>query len=122
MTRQIPGTIPLEEGREFRYIQGNQINRFEKELFNQLFDSVTEPLAKHGGVISENCVITTPNKNIFYGISYRGDIDGWRKDFECGAHNLSLLFAWIENNNLIDSSGKEHPLSECDIDFYKSPK
>ena len=117
INRIIPGS-EIYDWREFRYIQGNNVKNFEKELFNKLFDSIENRLAKNGGVMSENCKITTPDNNIFYGLSYKGDIEGWRKDFECGAENLSLLFAKIEDNNLVDSLENKYPLSECKIEFY----
>lgn len=117
MERQIPGTEPLEEGREFRHIQGDTINNFEKKIFNQLFD--IEPMnATYGGALSENCKITTENGIIFFGLSYRGDILGWRKDFEQGAYHLKLIHAKIEKSCLADSLGRQYPLSECIVEFY----
>lgn len=115
--RIIPG-LNISEFREVRYIQGNKIKNFEKELFDQLFDSVDNPQVKHGGVISENCKITTPDNHIFYGVSYKGDIVGWRKDFEYGAKKMSLLFAYIKDNYLIDSLDRKYLLSECKVEFY----
>ncbi|MGC7560398.1 hypothetical protein [Pasteurella sp. PK-2025] len=117
MRTQIPGTAPLEEGREFRYIEYSTIKKFEKELFYQLFN-LEQRNATNGGVISENCEITTKNGIKFYGISYRGDIIGWRKDFEQSASNLELRYAKINNNQLIDSKGNIYPLDECRIEFY----
>lgn len=117
MTQQIPGTFPLEEDREFRYIQGNSFKNLEDELFDKLFDVETMN-ATDGGAISENCKITTENGLIFYGISYRGDILGWRKDFEQGATNLKLLYAIIDKNMLIDSLGNRYSLEQCKIEFY----
>lgn len=113
----IPG-VNIGEEREYRYIQGNYIKDFEEELFSYLFDVVDDPQIQYGASLSANCKITTPDGDIFYGLSYRGDIEGWRKDFESGAKKLSLLFAIIEDKYLIDSLGRKYLLSDCQVEFY----
>lgn len=94
--REIPGLHPVE-WREYRYIadDGNNffvsLNRRSKKL--SLFDKVTSvvEIAQSGGVISENCKIWLPTKELFHGLSYKGDIQGWRQQIEQGAEHLGLL-------------------------------
>ena len=48
INRIIPGS-EIYDWREFRYIQGNNVKNFEKELFDKLFDSIENRLAKNEG-------------------------------------------------------------------------
>ena len=85
-----------------------------------LFEKVTSlfEIAQSGGVISENCKLRLPTNELFYGLSYKGDIEGWRKQIEQGAELLGLLAGKISENNLELSDGRIYALSDCKIEFY----
>ena len=117
MERNIPGTINIV-GREFCYIEDDGKDKFEEELF----DKVTSPYeftnAKDGGIISENCKLWIPTNELFHGLSYKGDVDGWRKDIFDGAKKLNLLIGNINGENIELSDGRIYPLTKCKVEFY----
>ncbi len=119
--RKIPGTIKVE-GREFRYISDDGSGVFTNfnRKYDDLFCKVTSQyeIAKKGGVISENCKLETLDKGIFYGLSYKGDILGWRKQIELGAKKLNLIIGEIIEDKLILSDGRNYNLSDCKCEFY----
>lgn len=121
--RNIPGTIKVE-GREFLYISDDGNNYFTRKSLRSkklsLFDKVTSQfrLAKNGGVISENCRIWLPTGELFHGLSYKGDIEGWRKGIELSTNQLNLLIAVIVENNIKLSDERIYALSDCKIEFY----
>lgn len=123
INRHIPGTIKVE-GREHLYISDDGEGFFTKSSRTiekqSLFDKVTSlfEIAQSGGVISENCKLRLPTNELFHGLSYKGDIEGWRKQIEQGAELLGLLAGKISENNLELSDGRIYALSDCKIEFY----
>lgn len=121
--RHIPGTIKVEE-REFLYVADNGEDFFTKKRLTikkpSLFEKVTSMfnIAQSGGVISENCKLWLPTNELFHGLSYKGDIEGWRKQIEQGAEQLDLLTGKISENNIELSDGRVYALSDCKIEFY----
>lgn len=123
INRHIPGTIKVE-GREYLYISDDGEDFFTKSSRTvkkqSLFDKVTSlfEIAQSGGVISENCKLRLPTNELFHGLSYKGDIEGWRKQIEQGAEQLGLLTGKISENNIELSDGRIYALSDCKIEFY----
>lgn len=123
INRHIPGTIKVE-GREHLYISDDGGGFFAKSSRTikrqSLFDKVTSlfEIAQSGGVISENCKLRLPTNELFHGLSYKGDIEGWRKQIEQGAEQLGLLTGKISENNIELSDGRIYALSDCKIEFY----
>ena len=121
--REIPGLHPVE-WREYRYISDDGNNFFaslkRKNKKQSLFEKVTSvvDIAQSGGVITENCKIRLPTKELFHGLSYKGDIQGWRQQIEQGAEYLGLLVGKIVENNIELSDGRCYALSECEVEFY----
>ncbi len=114
--RIIPGKSAVE-GREYIYISDNGKNEFSK-IFNTLTEQVKPRNATSGGAIVEGCKIWLPdNEGLFHAISYKGDVEGWRKDFELGAKALNLLIAKIKDNNIVISNEKSFNLSDCIIEL-----
>jgi len=122
-SRPIPGTIKVE-GREFCYISDDGNNYFTRKSLRSkklsLFDKVTSQFgfAQSGGVISENCRIWLPTGELFHGLSYKGDIEGWRKEIELSTTQLNLLTAVIVENNIKLSDERIYALFDCEIEFY----
>lgn len=117
--RNIPGTIVVE-GREHLYILDDGNDCFKKHRKPSLFEKVTSQfsIAQHGGVISENCKLWLPTDELFHGLSYKGDMEGWRAQIQQGAALLGLLTARITGNNITLSDGRTYPLSACRTEFY----
>ncbi len=117
MERKIPRTEDYEN-REVLYILDNDGNSFEKKIFKKVTNEIIPLIPKNGGVISENCKIVLPTNETFYGLSYKGDITGWRKQIELGAEALGLLTAEINGNEILLSDNRSYILNDCIIEFY----
>ena len=121
--RNIPGTITVE-GRAHLSVSDDGEDFFTKRSRSvkrqSLFDRVTSlfKIAQSGGVISENCKLRLPTHELFHGLSYKGDIEGWRKQIEKGAEHLGLLTGKVSNNSIELSDGRIYALSDCEIEFY----
>ncbi len=119
--RRIPGTIEVE-GREFRYVSDDGSGVFTNfnRKHDDLFFKVTSQykIAKTGGVISENCRLETIDNELFHGLSYKGDILGWRKQIELGAKKLNLIMGEIIDDKLVLSDGRSYNLYDCKYEFY----
>ena len=118
--RKIPGTF-VDVDREYRYVSDDGENDFSK-LFKKLTMHQNPRKATDGGAITENCKIKLPDGSIFHGLSYRGDIEGWREDIEQQARMLSLLTAKIQDDKVEVSDGRSFSLSDCTVEFYQKIK
>ena len=113
----VPGTR-IVEGREFCYVSNKNQIKFEI-LFKKLFECECSVIPESGGVIIEGCKITLPNGEIFEGISYRGDIEGWRQQIKEGAKALNEKLARIDidTDSIVLDDMQSFCLSDCEIDF-----
>ena len=116
--RCIPGIIPVE-WREYRYIADDGSGHFvRKGLFEKLVSQITLPIPAAGGVITENCSLWLPTGELFHALSYKGDIEGWRRQIELGANTLGLLTAKIDSDRIWLSDRRHYELATCQIKFY----
>ena len=120
----IPGVIKVA-GREFLYIADDGEDCFRKKKGSKvkkesLFSKLTSLffMAKEGGALTENCKIWLPTNELFHGLSYKGDIEGWRKGITLGATHLGLLTAKIAEGNIEVSDGRVYALSDCKVELY----
>ena len=120
----IPGVIKVE-GREFLYIADDGEDFFRKKKGSKvkkesLFSKLTSLffMAKEGGALTENCKIWLPTNELFHGLSYKGDIEGWRKGITLGATHLGLLTAKIAEGNIEISDGRVYALSDFKVELY----
>jgi len=113
--RAIPGTRPGEEDK-VRYVSYER-SQNPAELFKGVVWRVKPPIAKHGGVVLEGCIVTLPDGTSLYSLAYHGDVGGWLNQIERGAKELGLLTAKISSNDLILSNGRCIPLSDCSFQF-----
>lgn len=118
--REIPGINQEITWREFRYIQDDGNNDFssQKGLFYKVTTFEILPLPKNGGVITENCKLRLPTGDLFYALSYKGDIVGWRNRIEDSAKQLQLLTGRIENEKIVLSDNRSFDISDCRVEFY----
>jgi len=113
--RTIPGTRK-SGNREYLYLSSPKGKSFDA-LFRKVVRFVTPPLMKGGGVGTEGCKIELPNGEIFQAISYKEDLDGWRKQITQGALANNVKIAQIEGEKIKLESGKAFLLNECHIEF-----
>jgi len=110
---EIPGIKPVE-WREYRYISDDGKDKFQNNgLFKKLVDAIEPPIPKNGGAMSENFKLWLPSGELFHAVSYKGDIEGWRKQIEQGAIKLGLLIGKISGNEIIISDSRIYKISTC---------
>ncbi len=114
-TRHIAGSEADAE-REVRYVV-EPMNEEFPTLFNKLVRHVSPPIAKQGGVVIEGCKLTLPTGEQFQAVSYRGDIEGWRRQIEQGAAAMHLLTGRIAEETLVLTDGRSYRLADCEISF-----
>ncbi|MDV5357161.1 hypothetical protein QM201_20045 [Enterobacter asburiae] len=116
--REIPGSTPVG-WREYRYISDDGHDNFlGNGLFNKLTSQIEPPVPTCGGAITENCKLWLPSGELLHALSYKGDIDGWRKQIELGAKQLGLFTGKIIGDSVFLSDGRNYQLSDCRIEFY----
>jgi hypothetical protein len=115
-TRRIPGT-EIVEGREFRYVECSNDEEFD-DLFPEIAGFGNSPLPKAGGMISENVRLILPDGKTLYGLSYKGDIDGWGQKISAYCSEHGLLWGAICNDAIRLPHGKVIPLKDCETFFY----
>lgn len=111
----IPGTI-AREGKEYIYFSDDG-SGFSK-IFKVLTKHKGENYAQNGSLGEERCKLFTPDNILFYAISYKGDLEGWRKDIELGAQEHGITLAWVDGEDFVLSDGKSYKLSQCKAEFY----
>jgi hypothetical protein len=112
--RKIAGTRPGESPK-VRYVSFEAGKSPSKE-----FLKVTRALpriAKRGGVMRDDSVITLPGGAMFFPFIFHDDVEGWQRQIEGGARALGRCFAWIEGDNFVVSDGRSVPLSACKVMF-----
>ena len=115
--RIVPGTH-LFEGREYRYVSNKSQVKFDN-LFYELV-RVQPQIPQYGGAVIEGCKITLPDGDIFEAISYQGDVEGWRQQFEQGAKALNEEVARIDidTDSIVLNDMRSFRLADCIIDFH----
>src|SRR5437867_2797980 len=114
MARQIPGSVQVE-GREFLYVEirsGEQFN----ELMDKIFaccPAATSP--RSGGILGEKASITLRNDTVLLGISYKGDLEGWRTKIQGFCKESGRLFAIPSGGKLVLVDGTTVAFSDCKV-------
>ena len=112
---QVAG-FEVNEGREVRYVAEPEIEEFVA-YFKKLVRHVNPPIAKQGGAVIEGCKLTLPTGERFQAISYRGDIEGWRRQIEMGAAAMQTLMGQIVGETLVLADGRSYRLIDCEVAF-----
>ena len=114
-TRQVPGLVPRPQ-REFWYFEDNGEQSTDK-LFDQLVCFIDPPLLKRGGAILEGCELTTPTGRRFRCLSYKGDLEGWRRQVVQGGAGLNVMLGQIVDGALVLNDGSSFKLDDCEVKF-----
>lgn len=114
--RTVPGTR-LVEGREFCYVSNRKQEKFDV-LFKKIIRYASPPIPKHGGYIIEECSITLPNGDIFEAVSYRGDMEGFRRQIQQGANAFHENVARIDKDSIVLDDMRSFHLTDCRIEFH----
>ncbi|MCL5247608.1 hypothetical protein M4I21_17450 [Cellulophaga sp. 20_2_10] len=116
--RITPGTVNIENS-EVLYISDSGNDDFNDSLFYKVtsqFDQ--QPIAQSGGVVNENCKLWLPTNELFNCLSYKGDVEGWRKEITGGAKILGLITGKIVCDKIELSDSRTYLLSDCKVEFY----
>ena len=114
-TRQVPGLVPRPQ-REFWYFE-DRGEEPTSELFNRIVRHVEPPLLKNGGAILEGCELTTPTGRRFRCLSYKGDLEGWRRQVVQGGAGLKVTLGQIVEGALVLNDGSSFKLDDCEVKF-----
>ena len=116
MTRTIPGMIN-EEGREVLYIETNENEGF-RQLTDKAFASCSDvPMPQHGGMIEEKAHILLDDGSSLLGVSYRGDIPGWRRKLTAYCEFSNRKWGVASNQIMMLSDGTEIDLCTSKVTF-----
>ena len=116
MQRTIPGMFEVE-GREFFYVQMLLEEGFDEIIDEALAGSPELPLPKTGGVIEEKVTILLDPKTSLLGISYKGDLVGWRTKLVAYCNAKHRKWGIVSRQKLMLSNGEELDLGECNVRF-----
>ena len=116
MQRPIPGTQNIK-GREFMYIESAAA-----ETFHQLVNSIPSfcpsiAIPRSGGAGEEKVRIKLKEGITLMGISYKGDIEGWRARFVGFCEASGRKYGFIKENRLSLSDGSSSMIEELEISF-----
>jgi hypothetical protein len=118
MIRPIPGT-QVVSGREFLYIES-----VPGETFHQLVNAISTAYPKlaipsSGGAIEEKVQLKLKNGTQLIGISYKGDVDGWRTRFIGFCVASGRQYGSIKEGRLVLSDGSSPLLEDLEVSFQK---
>lgn len=116
MNRTIPGIIEVE-GREFFYVETLPGEGFDEILDEALAGSSDLPLPKSGGVIEEKARILLDGSTSLLGISYKGDLAGWKAKLVAYCKAKHRKWGIVSRQKVALSDGTELALGECDVVF-----
>lgn len=114
--RAMPGAVPVE-GREFLYVEVHGSEDFGALLDQQEKVCTDLALPRFGGAVEEKVRVVVPDKRCFLALSYKGDIDGWRRRFVSCCERTHRDWGSPTVHGLRLSDGSEVPFSNCDIAF-----
>lgn len=116
MSRTIPGMIEVE-GREFFYVEVRCGERFRTVIDEVLAGSPDLQLPRSGGVIEEKVRILVDGSTYLLGISYKGDVEGWRAKLVAYCNTRHRKWGIVSRQKFALSDGRELVLGECDVVF-----
>lgn len=110
----LPGFVPVE-WREHRYVQVDGEKPASQGWLAAFLDNAAgAPLPASGGCIDERVLLRTPDGQVFAGLSYRGDIEGWRACIDASARRLRSSVARIDGDDLLLEDARRYRLEDCD--------
>jgi len=94
----------------------------ESETFHQLANSISAvcpsiAIPRSGGAIEEKVRVKVKNEISLLGISYKGDVQGWRERFVKFCEASGRKYAFIKQGRLSISDGSSFSIEELEICF-----
>ena len=99
------------------YIEGR-----ENETFHQLANSISAlcpsiVVPRSGGAIEEKVRVKLKNGDSLIGISYKGDVEGWRARFVGYCEASKRKYGLVKQGRLFLSNGFSSSIEELEITF-----
>jgi hypothetical protein len=104
-TKPAAKKIILIETREYVFLLPNERNTYSKHFLKEFGDSVESELPGSGGILEMRVLLWTPHDEVFYGFSYKGDLEGWRRYIDSGAKELGMAYAKMQGGEFVLSTG-----------------
>jgi hypothetical protein len=101
-------------GREYAYIECMTPERFKKMFFT-IGDHAGSPLPTSGGIINEEATIRLPGGRLMCAVSYRGDMEGWRRMASEWCKDQMIMFGVVQGQVIVLSNGEEFALTDCEL-------
>ena len=116
MRRPLPGTQEVK-GREFMYVESKV-----SETFHELADCISAvcpsaAIPRSGGAMEEKVRVKLKNGISLMGISYKGDIEGWRPRFVGFCDASGRKYGFIKEGRLSVSDGSSFLIEDMEITF-----
>lgn len=105
------------DGRDFGYLECGSAEEF-KSIFPKIALLGESALPESGGMINEDFSVTTPDGVKLFALSYKGDIDGWRRKLREAASVLGVRWAELSEDTIRLEDGREFALSACTTEDY----
>ncbi len=117
MSRAIPGFGEHEEGREFIYVEASNAEDFRQVMDGAFASRRDVPLPQSGAALEEKARINLADGTSLLAMSYRGDVEGWRRTIVSFCERNRKKWAFPGNEALVMSDGTEVSLQDCDVVF-----
>jgi hypothetical protein len=73
------------------------------------------PAPQSGGIIEDGTLLVSKSGKRFWGVSYRGDLRGWRDLLAAYCKKANLKWGIVKGKHLQMSDGHVLPIDECTI-------
>jgi len=116
VNRSIPGTVE-EPGREFLYVgvmPGEDFPQFVEKAFSACSST---PVPTNGAILEEKIWISLPDKTQLLGLSYRGDLHGWRNKVPQFCEQEGRIYGIPTKDAFLLSDGTVLPFRNCEVVF-----
>lgn len=113
MEMPFPGTTAVQ-GRQFLFVEDQGAESFRK-FFPKITKFGNSPLPVGGGAINEEAMVRLPDGTEMYGVSFKGDLEGWRRKIIEAAEANELRWGEIKGGAIRLSNGDEYDLEVCHL-------
>lgn len=110
--RHLPEGLQGGAWREVCGIECADVQAFS-ELLLKVYSSAGESVQDSGGMLNEDIEVRVPDGRVLCIVSYKGDIEGWRRAIIRWCEDHQRVFGLIESATVTLSTGEKYNLDEC---------